>query len=167
MGLDITAYSRLKPVGKHTEGWCGDESHVEAYAYDCFPASFRGIPILGTAAGSGGDTFMVGGCYTVTGDTKIHRFRAGAYSGYGAWRDDLCRQFNPDTKPDLPFYELIFFADNEGTIGPEAALDLLADFDLHVNLYDPPEHIDYFREKYADWHEACRLAADSGLICFH
>lgn len=47
MGLDITAYSHLTPVGRHTENWCPDETHIRAYTYNTFTASFRGLPILG------------------------------------------------------------------------------------------------------------------------
>lgn len=174
MGLDITAYSRLKHVGKHADGWCeeqyNDETwervHVAAYAYDSFPQSFRGIPVIGTTA-SGASTFLDGGCFAVTEETKTHAFRAGSYSGYGLWRDDLRLQFNPDTNPDLPFYELIWFADNEGCIGPDAAKDLLADFREHAAAYAPREHADYFRQKYEDWTTAFELAADGGLVDFH
>ena len=42
MGLDITAYSHLKPAGIH-EKWADEdahyEQHIEAFAYDCFPTS--------------------------------------------------------------------------------------------------------------------------------
>lgn len=173
MGLDITAYSRLKPVGKHGDDWCEesyDEDfnrvHVQAYAYDGFPQSFRGIPILGTRTVSN-SSFIEGGCFAVTPETRSHAFRAGSYSGYGVWRDDLRRQFNPDTDPVLPFYELIWFADNEGCIGPEAAKDLLADFREHAARYAPRKYEDYFRTKYQDWMTAFELAADGGLVDFH
>lgn len=174
MGLDITAYSRLKHVGKHADGWCEesyDENfnrvHVQAYAYDDFPRSFRGIPILGTRP-VGDTSFIEGGCFAVTAETVTHAFRAGSYTGYGRWRDDLRRQFNPGTDPDLPFYELIWFADNEGSIGPDAAKDLLADFREHAERYDPgTEYPDYMRAKYQDWMTAFELAADSGLVDFH
>ena len=179
MGLDITAYSHLEHVGKHTkdptrnEGEPGglDDScyyaeHVEAYAYDSFPQSFRGIPVLGTS-GQGSEKFLVGGCYAITEKTETHGFRAGSYGGYGVWRADLQKQFNPNRDPDGPFYELIWFADNEGTIGPDAAADLLADFREHAEQYKPGEHKDYFAAKYADWTRACELAADYGLIDFH
>jgi hypothetical protein len=182
MGLDITAYSRLKHIGKHAEE-CEeqydpetyDRIHVHAYAYTEFPDSFRGIPIVGTKHYRSSE-FIEGGCYAITDETETHRFRAGSYSGYNRWREDLARQFNPapitfdrgprmaKPEPEKPFYELIWFADNEGTIGPEAALDLLADFDLHVNLYEGDE---YARSKYADWHKAFKLAADGGLVDFH
>lgn len=193
MGLDITAYSHLKHVGKHmkdtalNEGepggpddWCYYDGHVQAFAYDCFAASFRGIPILSTKA-YGSSTFFQGGCYEITDQTETHRFRAGSYSGYNHWRSDLARQFNPapievgirpsmtEPDPDKPFYELIWFADNEGSIGPEAARDLLADFREHADRYQPESagYTDYYREKYADWTRAFELAADDGLVYFH
>jgi hypothetical protein len=98
----------------------------------------------------------------------------------------LARQFNPQTEekeegypgtvpgepdPDKPFYELIWFADNEGTIGPEAAADLLVDFREHAEAYaDANRDVaksQFFREKYAEWTRACELAANGGLIVFH
>lgn len=168
MGLDITAYSHLTPIGRHTgDEWCDDEDHVQAFAYDDFPQSFRGLPILAMNEAASA-TFIEGGCYAETDQTETIRFRAGSYHGYNVWRDDLKRQFNPDTQPDGPFYELIWFADNEGSIGPDAARDLLTDFQQHADKYQPSGSFsDYFREKYRDWTRACELAADGGLISFH
>jgi hypothetical protein len=163
MGLAITAYSRLTHVGKHTD-WCEDyENHIQAFAYDSFPASFRGIPVLATRP-IYGSSFIEGGCYAPTAETQTHQFDAGSYGGYNRWRADLQAQFNPGTHPDGPFYELIFFADNEGTIGPDAAKDLQADFEQHAASYRGE---DWAQQKYADWLRACDLAADSGLIKFH
>jgi hypothetical protein len=165
MGLDITSYSRLAPVGMHVEPgeWCDDyDNHVQAFAYDEFPQSFRGLPVLAHDR-----NFILGGCYAFTEHTERHAFQASSYSGYNRWRDDLRKQFNPDEDSDGPFYELIWFADNEGSIGPDAAADLLADFRQHADAYDPAEHPDYFREKYRDWTRAFELAADGGLVYFH
>lgn len=180
MGLDITAYSRLKHVGRHekdvarNEGepgglddWCYYGGHVQAFAYDTFPASFRGIPLLGTRKVGHDEVFLDGGCFATTDETETHPFRAGSYGGYGQWRADLQRQFNPSRDPDGPFYELIWFADNEGSIGPEAAKDLLADFREHATRYTPDRYEDYFRDKYEDWTRAFELAADGGLVHFH
>jgi hypothetical protein len=171
MGLDITAYSQLRHVGKHVEGWCDDyEHHVQAYAYDVFPQSFRGIPIVSTKTQEGfmGGSFIEGGCFEITDETKTHSFRAGSYGGYNRWRADLQQQFNPDRDPDGPFYELIWFADNEGSIGPDAAKDLLADFREHADSYKSgDEPFDWHRHAYEDWTRACELAADGGLIHFH
>lgn len=187
MGLDITAYSHLERVGKHlkdpelNEGepggiddWCYYEGHVSAYAYSDFPQSFRGVPILGESRG-----FIEGGCYVTTDKTEDHDFRAGSYTGYNQWRADLQEWFNPRRLTDGPFYELIWFADNEGTIGPEAAADLLADFQEHADAYtaahieDPatgrysvPDG-DWFIAKYKHWTRAFELAAADGLVKFH
>lgn len=192
MGLDITAYSRLEHVGKHekdvelNEGepgglddWCYYENHVQAFAYDCFPRSFRGIPVLGRFGGNDGTAFITGGCYAVTEKTETLGFRAGSYGGYNHWRGDLAAQFNPapmsfdrgptmaEPDPDLPFYELIWFADSEGTIGPEAAADLLVDFRDHADRYVLPEMYRSYPDIYGNWTRACELAADGGLIRFH
>lgn len=169
MGLDITAYSRLKHIGKHADHWCDNEDHVEAYAYDSFPQSFRGIPVVDTRIASGGTRFFFGGCYETTSETEEFGFRAGSYSGYGMWRADLQRQFNPSRNPNAPFYELIWFADNEGSIGPDAARDLLEDFRQHADAYTRVVGLqgDRWGAKYEDWTRACELAADGGLIYFH
>lgn len=168
MGLDITAYSNLKHVGEHTEEWCEDEDHVSAYAYECFPQSYRGLPILRSTA-SGDTTLVHFGCFERMDSTQTHAFRAGSYLGYGAWRADLSRQFNPDTDPARPFFELIWFADNEGCIGQQAAADLLADFRDHAKRYAPdlPGWAEIAVQKYQDWTDACELAANGGLIRFH
>jgi hypothetical protein len=191
MGLDITSYSRLKAIGKHqkdpalNEGepgglddWCYYDNHVQAFAYDSFPASFRGIPVLSTST-HGGSRFLEGGCYEVTDKTETHAFRAGSYTSYGEWRDDLARQFNPrptipgrrhpgEPDPDKPFYELIWFADNEGCIGELAAAELLADFRAYADRYDAgSEYPSYMRVVYGHWMRAFELAADGGLVRFH
>lgn len=166
MGLDITAYSKLTAVGQHsTSDWCEDEDHVDAFAYASFPVSFRGIPVLTTESTGSGESFLQGGCHAITDATETHSFHAGSYGGYNRWREGLRQQFNPGLKPDGPFYELIWFADNEGCIGPDAARDLLAEFREHATTYVPRD--DYDRSKYVDWTRAFELAADGGLVSFH
>jgi hypothetical protein len=174
VGLDITAYSNLEFASAHRVVWCEDENHIQTYAYDCFPRSFRGIPIrwTDTSIGRGGESFIQGGCFAATPRTEVHGFRAGSYGGYNQWREDLARQFNgptiTDADPDKPFYELIYFADNEGCIGPEAAADLFIDFTMHFGLYDPKcWYPDAARQSYGDWTRAFALAAENGLVVFH
>jgi hypothetical protein len=73
---------------------------------------------------------------------------------------------NPDLFMDKPFYEIINFADNEGTIGPEAARDLAEDFrNFHAQAREIPDS--YFIELYETWMTACADAADCGMIEFH
>lgn len=168
MGLDINAYSHLRPVGRHSKDWC-DDDHIRAFSYNEFPRSFRGIPVLGYEIRS--SRVLDGGCYEVTAATETVEFRAGSYGGYGMWRDHLMRTYNPDCEWDKPFYELIWFADNEGVIGPEAAADLYADFCEHADVYaatesDPREQ-QYMQQKYQYWMRACELAKEDGLIQFH
>jgi hypothetical protein len=180
MGLDVTAYSHLKAVGLHADGWCQDDNHIVAFAYADFPRSFAGIPVLCTySVGRIFDetSILDGGCYEITPETRVHDFSAGGYGSHCAWRKDLARQFNPaaiinddgtsigEPDPDKPFYELIWFADNEGCIGELAAAELLADFRAHADTYQASD--DWDRRKYDHWTRACELAADGGLIRFH
>jgi len=109
---------------------------------------------------------LLGGCYETTGDTVTFGFRAGSYGGYGNWRSRLREKYNPDLKETEPFFELIWFADNEGTIGSLAAQNLLADFEA----YGPDAELgsaDPFGGPFDAFHKACRLAAADGLISFH
>lgn len=158
MGLDIRAYSKLMPVGLHIDPsveWCENDDHIAAYAYTAFPRSFRGVSVLA----QDGD-FMHGGCFALTDETESMGFRAGSYGGYNRWRAMMIEAFNPDQYEDGLFYELTFFADNEGTIGPDAARDLLADF---AAMGDQSAQ---FGSNWADFRAACALAADSGLVVF-
>lgn len=176
MGLDITAYSYLRHIGLHekdpdlnggeTDGWyCYRDGHHTAFAYKGFEASFRDIPILGQD-----DTFIYGGCYEDTENTDEHSFRAGSYGGYNQWRDDLRVQFNPEVKPELPFYELIYFADNEGTIGPKACRDLAYDFNTNREAYFALTGTGYDgrydQELYDRWTVAMMLGESDGLVRF-
>lgn len=181
MGLSITAYSKAKLLPKHLRiDRCYDE-HVIAFAYSCFPRSYRGLADADVVDGESiGDR-----CYDVS-DSEKHWFSAGSYTGYNVFRDVLSTAFHgveagaifkdPERYVDAPFFELINFADNEGTIGPDAAADLLKDFDdgrsrwadyLVERYADKPWDSKYYLEKYEDWAHACRLAADRGLIDFH
>jgi hypothetical protein len=178
MGLDIRAYSHLTYVGRH-EKWSDEDSHYDlhhlAYSYDAFPHALLGVPDVLAETTPSGAKFLSGGCFKVTEKTETHHFRQ-PYSSYNRWRQDLANRFNPyrdggPPDPEGPFYELIWFADNEGTLCELSAINLLADFRQHEAEYRTAhlgtEHGDYFVAKYADWLRACELAADGGLIDFH
>lgn len=174
VSLDITAYSNLRHVGDHnppSQIWCENEDHITAFAYDDFPHALQAVPRYGIRTGSGGSRFIYGGCFEITDKTETIGFRAGSYSGYGRWREDLQEQFNPDRSPGLPFYELIWFADNEGTLDEVAAMSLLADFREHEAMYRArradDEYGRYDIERYEHWMRACELASQGGLIEFH
>lgn len=172
MGLDVTAYEKIVPIGRHTEDWCADEDHHTVLAYKGFEQSTRGL-ILDAERGN----LRVGGCVTTSG--REFDFRAGSYSGYGAWRQALARAAygvsagevwaDPDAYRDLPFFELIHFADNEGTIGPDAAGDLAADFAENRDTVRAKLAVadDCYAEKYDYWQRAFELAAGAGMVSLH
>lgn len=178
MGLDIRAYSNLRYVGHH-EKWDNEDDHYdqhhEAYAYVGFRHALLGVPNV-EAKTCGSTAFLSGGCFGQTEKTESYGFRAGSYSGYNQWRSDLAARFNPyrdggQPSPEGPFYELIWFADNEGTICQVAAANLLASFRQHEVEYRAAhlgsEMGDWHVQRYADWLRACELAAADGLIDFH
>lgn len=178
MGLDITAFSKLFYAGHH-EPWGEEredehyEKHIEAFSYTEFAGhALAGVPNLRTE-NMGGSDFISGGCYMITPDTLMHGFRAGSYGGYGQFRRLIADAFNPyrdfgdgSPSPEGPFYELLWFADNEGTIAEVAAASLLRDFRRHeieISSWSEGRGADLVR----DWIRACELAADGGLISFH
>jgi hypothetical protein len=175
MGLDATAYSNAILLPEHERGDDCYEAHVHAFAYSCFPRSFRGLADADKLCDFGdGSLDCIGGrCYDVSG-SETYRTRA-SYSGYNRCRDQLSQLFlgvevgvvarNPELYEDKPFFELINFADNEGCIGPDAATDLLADFEFGRARVesDCPDLLPW----YDGWTAACRLAAGNGLIEFH
>lgn len=179
MGLDITAYSNLRYIGRHP----GDQDeehgydpktyetiHAEGYAYNSFPHALVGPYKVERSA-----EFISVGCFEVTEKTETHKFRAGSYHGYGEWRRGLRTAFNPDADPDLPFFELICFADNEGTLLTQASRELLGDFEAHrdrwtdhlLTRYVNTTECLFFSSLYEDWTHAFKLAAECGLVDFH
>jgi hypothetical protein len=179
MGLSITGYSHLTYVGhcpdrdEDAHGYnpdTYDRIHVEAYAYTEFPHALLGVPNQLIISGYSGSKFLSGGCFAVTAKTETHR--AGrSYGGYNQWRQDLADRFNPyrengEPSPEGPFYELIWFADNEGTICQLAATTLLANFRQFEVEY-AATHDEWDVQYYRDFLRACELAADGGLIDFH
>lgn len=179
MGLDITAYSHLRYIGHcpdrdeedhEYDPETLDRRHVEAYAYTAFPHALMGLPNIRTLDGYSGSKFISAGCFEITEQTRTHRF-GGPYGAYNRWRRGLADQFNPyresgPPSPEGPFYELIWFADNEGTICEPAATKLLENF-RHYEAEYAAAHNEYDTARYRDWLRACELAADGGLIDFH
>lgn len=162
MGLAITVYETVEkalPEHEHTNK-CYEQGHVYAFCYEGFEQSLRGLEPKT--------------CY-IAADGPKFGFPAGSYHGYGAFREALSVAAlgvrpevvwaNPDEYRDREFYELIHFADNEGTIGPEAAAGLAYDFRTHrERVRDQLE--DYFAAMYDRWQRAFEIAARGGLVEF-
>jgi hypothetical protein len=176
MGLDITAYRGLRRAqpGEGMNPKYGDADYEngwhEMYVNSDFPS--QADDIVDRAIYHADDDFG---------------FRAGSYSGYSVWRDQLAemvgypaitdgldkyrREYpyssgvHADPKPG-PFVELINFSDCEGVIGPKTSAKLAADFKAFQEKADAHPD-DWFREKYADWRKAFEMAADNGAVSFH
>ncbi len=170
MGLDITAYKKLSKVESPVfDGDGQPEEGVRFYAEANFLAQAEGIEDR--------TVYLYG---------AAHRFRAGSYGGYNAWREELAKLAGYPQTPHRsrwsketemlcaaavwngakgPFAELIDFSDCEGVIGPVVAKKLAADF---AEFQPKADAIgDYFLERYNHWRKAFEMAADNGAVDFH
>ncbi|WP_370225260.1 hypothetical protein [Cytobacillus sp.] len=159
MGLDITAYRKLKIVENPqfdqygglvnwTEEWTPGGSMEWSEKH--FPGRGEGV-----------DPQKV---YTWEDSLE---FRAGSYSGYNWWRASLEKFAEGDD-----FQELINFADNEGVIGPAVSRKLANDFNKNAErarffALTLGEEAGYWFKLYKKWQEAFELAADNGAVDFH
>lgn len=176
MGLDIRACSNLELISSFERTsdnkikWQDDlldSDTVESIYEAGFPKRLDGAEE---------------GWYRHTGETEIHSFRAGSYSGYNRWRERLAHMALEVT-PDVvwgnweiyegrPFAELINFADNEGAFGPKTSEKLLMDFEkyrMKAREYATtlePDSAQWFVENYDDFARAFALATQGGFVIF-
>jgi hypothetical protein len=166
MGLDITAFEHASPILPCDQDDV-DHDHLIAWVPKGFERSLRGL--------------QMDVCYRVFGE--IIGFRAGSYSGYVEWREGLAQRAlrisgltvakYPSLFVNQPFFELIYFSGGPGTIGPEAASDLAADFGalrakIAARPLADPEEEAWFMEVYDDFRIAFDLAAHGGgLVDFN
>ncbi|MGL5283960.1 MAG: hypothetical protein ACRC8W_19845 [Plesiomonas shigelloides] len=163
MGLDITAYRKCQLIDNVELDECGEPCEYDAHAW--VNPSFEER-----------STDIKDGYYTAE---DSHVFRAGSYSGYGAWRDQLAQMAGYPCKDNQfghnysqgafdttsgDFWELINFSDCECTIGTEVSKKLHDDFVR--NDAKAAEIGGYFYEKYQDWKMAFEFASDSGFVRF-
>ena len=158
MGLDITAYKKLKVVEKPEIDEYGDIVNYDTewkpgagmkWSEECFPGRGEGIEPL-----------------KVYSWGKSFEFRAGSYSGYNLWRSKL-KSFARDSS----FQELINFADNEGVIGPIVSKKLAKDFKENEvkakEFSDTFDDGEYWIALYIKWQKAFEMATDNGAVNFH
>lgn len=159
MGLDIRYFKNLRP--------CGDpDAPLMVASNRHFPGRIEPLEN--------------GGMYEC--EASGH-FRAGSYSGYNDWREQLAElagypaiQSERDGKglrhdsgawaaTGGPFWELINFFDCEGTIGTKVCQKLAVDFQQYKGCAEkhPDER---FRDLYAEWQEAFETAANNGAVHF-
>jgi len=179
MGLDISYFSKIEI----DENFKSGVTTPEYYDYDVIyinpqPFDYQLCSL------------KVDSLYKLTENSEYDGFRAGSYGWYNTWRNNLAKLAGYETAENVwrdfnreirriklktiennnlekikPFYELIFFSDCEGVIGPEICKKLYEDF---VNFEDKAKKQDeYFYELYLKWKEAFRVASGSGLVSFH
>jgi hypothetical protein len=182
MGLDITAYSQitLLEILPNEQAWqqkYGDADEDDdapdpdpplLFLSADLPFPERLTPLVVPPSGIA--------VYQGTGDAFA--FRAGPYSYYNHWREQLSllvtglppeRLWKTRDRAEtrrLPFYLLIDFSDCDGAIGPQAAQTLaqqFAQFQLQANAYDD----DDFRGLYADFRRGFELVGTTGVVVFH
>tara|TARA_R110002020_G_scaffold238298_1_gene450769 strand:- start:722 stop:1351 length:630 start_codon:yes stop_codon:yes gene_type:complete len=135
MGLDVSAVSQLEKV-EVPEGielwsdeyydWEGEQEYSLWY--------FRETGVFDKQSQG-----LEEGAYNALGEG--HNFRAGSYSGYGMWRDELAhaagyfggvdqvwKGVDSEGYSEKPFEELLNFSDAEGWIGPITSKKLYKDF---------------------------------------
>lgn len=158
MGLDVLAYSKLTPVEVELDE-NGDRKEYNSRIvnfYKNHPSHDRS---------DGLDTDKLYQC------EDYFSFKAGSYSGYNHWRNQLAILAGYDgaegawEAADGDFWELINFSDCEGTIGSETSKKLLADFEAFQSKAD--EHEDqWFKQRYENFKTAFELASDGGAVKF-
>lgn len=190
MGVHIHAYSNLALTEPHDYGpgcWEDAAEHILAFAYPGLERSLRGVPghdVPKKLAAMGDREWIGGRCYTRTPDTEHRDVLDMPYGGYSRWRrvlaeassgmtaDDLWAQAEMLDPDAVPFFEIICFADNEGTIGPLAAADLVEDFTdearerfaAAIPAGEGAWGCRHFLEAWDGWRAGVALAAKSGLI---
>ena len=166
MGLEVVYYQNIKQItppddvdGDNVWDWCSETGAFRYFTLEGFEDRLDGIPVgwmIGDRAGS---------------------FEAGPYSSYTEWRDLLSHialgvdseevRRNPESWSGQPFFELIYFAYNDGCIGPKTSAKLATDFEQNRSCFADHSKTDCCDiDKYDGLAKAFRTAADTGCIMF-
>jgi hypothetical protein len=186
MGLDVYAVSHLRYVRPIPRGKAMERLEAEAEAQGKSPGElyfFLSGNDSSHRARLGG---MKVGLYAFTRSSRRHSFRAGSYSGYNWWRNELSLfalgeedesvWVEPQSFRGKPFWELIDFTDCDGRIGTTVAAKLAADFTGYakkaaryagtITVEDYPEAGANWLATYREFATALRLAAKDGALTF-
>ena len=174
MGLDISAYRGLKAAPDAALGGDGNPQDWDSHVV------FRQTALDYTEKEWPGRTEgLRAGVYA---PTEAFSFRAGSYSGYNYWRNQLAvlafgkpaeKVWADASIKAGPFYELIHFSDCEGVIGPVVSKKLAADFVENQQKAEMSAAAmglgegDFFLRSYANWRRAFEMASDGGAVDFH
>ncbi|WP_323994733.1 hypothetical protein [Aeromonas hydrophila] len=183
MGLDIRAYRNLTKLDVifNEDGDALDKSTLQPVEYDTrtyanpdFPGREEGVEDRAAYKAE-----------------ESMGFSAGSYMGYGAWREELAKLAGYPLSPvdrgfghavemhsggaweaeNGPFWELIYFSDCEGVIGPVVSAKLakdFAEFDERARRHDEAAGLNGgLYERFQLWRQAFEMAADGGLVNFY
>lgn len=185
MGLDCTSYAKITALPEDytpptTPGEYGveevdwdslyDANILRAYTNTCFPRAMDGLP-GGHDPDPEAPNFLGSRWYQLedpgptthasyVGHSDLRRTIMETY-----WDTDVPFDAGAATEyiEGAPFIDLLYFADNEGILGPEACARLAADFEKA----DPDLIEDAWRRKrFLSWRDAVRHAAHGGAILF-
>jgi len=180
MSVTITAYERVEPVDPAL--WPRTGAEVDAaYEAGCvrvgadrvFAQSYRGLPDL-----LGGADRIDGGWVKTEGlSLRVGDFSASGWTGfrralgateYGGEIDRLGDYL--DAYRTRPFFELVYFSDQEGCIGREACTDLALDFATRRRAVQPllrgDSPFDWHEQTYGRLAAGFALAAGTGMVVF-
>lgn len=165
MGLDISVYSKITRIP--------DESQEDGI-FDVSQEDYFGTR-----------QDVEPGPYSISENSVRHSFRAGSYSGYNGWREDLSLSIhgvmpqviwdNPDQYTGKDFFEIINFSDCEGCFGPKISSKLYEDFvrnrDKFISIMEEKYTgsypvIDYRTEVYNNFMKGFEISKDSGILIF-
>jgi hypothetical protein len=176
MGLDIFAYSGLTEADR--------ESAYDEDGDIRWDSDYVEFHVDGHSRVTESDGIKRNTAYKA--DKDFH-FRAGSYSTYNSWRNQLAKLAgyepkivdryetgNPqirydqtvwDNPVDGPFMEIINFSDCDGVIGAEVSKKLAADFAEFQEKADLEDAM-WFQKTYTDFRKAFEMAADGGCVVF-
>ena len=159
MGLDISVYKNLKIIDKTKINFDKDEQddYLEIYDQD-FKKQLDGSDLI------------IGEYYDYD---YAKEFRAGSYSGYNYWRNELAKLagyesdvFVWENVEDGVFVELINFSDCDGIIGSKISKKLYNDFCEFDNTASLKDGGFYYI--YKEFKEAFKIASENnGCVLFH
>ncbi len=162
MGVDVSAISNARRARKHDRSgdWCF--KHHTYVSNSALPSALDGRPE---------------GCYcSKQGDLGYWGFRAGSYSGYNEFRDELSQLGigipveelwrSPTQYDGEPFAELLLIP-SENAIGPVTSGKLYKDFNRYVTAARRrwrKKSDAWLLENYLNFRKAFRIAKDGGFV---